>query len=745
MNGIKKAILLILAVLIAGCSDDATKRAAMAGDPKAQFEYALRIEAGNPEEANRLVLLAAAKGNTAAQYHLGRKLIADKQRRDTQEKGFYWLQKAAKGGNLAAQQYLPICHLRGLGTTADPRRAVAELKTPVGDLDLSACVELHRAMDDKTPAAIRTAVLETGVAKDSAECCLLLARHLSTGPNASKDSPRVRELLDKAVAAKHPEAMLLLGYRLINGIGMPPKPHKGIDLLLLAAEAGNHEAACELFWPLNTNRYSRKDPDRAFALLNKAQLAHHPRSYGLMARCYMFGMGTKKDEPKAVEFLRRGATHNDAECLEWLGNIMFAGSCGQQRNVSEALQHLDKAAKLGSVDAYERLFEAYKEIGDRAAARRSLEEGASRGNISCRVYLGMAHAYGDLGITASKAQALPHYLLAAEAGDRYAKYLAGEILISGKEVPKDLTKGVQLLKSAAAGNIYGAQYILAALFSRGVGVPQDAGQAYFWANIAASLNTEDENYSKLRDTLAKKLAAEELTKVQGMCRTWLARKSNDDSNNEETRASGGSGSGIILSSDGLVLTNHHVIAAGKTYTIMTADGKETPATLVAQDADLDVAVLRMQTKYVSNSFQSPPPLVSSSKAKSGEKVFTVGHPLAGILSVEPKYNEGTISALSGMQDDLHTMQISVPIQPGNSGGPLANARGEIIGIIVSTIDGGALLRQRDIMAQNINFAIKADPVREFLRANSIALPSYPSPTDPVEHVKSFAVKVIVTP
>jgi hypothetical protein len=87
----------------------------------------------------------------------------------------------------------------------------------------------------------------------------------------------------------------------------------------------------------------------------------------------------------------------------------------------------------------------------------------------------------------------------------------------------------------------------------------------------------------------------------------------------------------------------------------------------------------------------------------------------------------------------------VPIQPGNSGGPLANTKGEVVGLIVSTINGSALLRQNDIMAQNINFAIKADPIQEFLRANSIAIPTYPAPSDPVEHVKTFAVKVVVHP
>lgn len=746
MDGIKKASLLILTVVLAGCSDDATKRAALAGDAKAQLEYALRIENSNPEEANRLVLLSAAKGNTAAQYHLGKKLLSDRQRRDSHEKGFYWLQKAAKGGNLAAQQFLPICHLRGLGTRVDVKQAVAELRLPLGEIDLTACIELSRAPELEKNTELRTALLEKGLQLGSQDCGVMLAKQLSSGPNAGKENGRVRELLENAAAARHPEGMAALGYRMLNGIGMPPKPNKGIELLTQAAEAGNHDASCELFWPLMLGRYAKKNELKAFELVRKAQENHHPKAFGLVARCYMFGLGTAKDEHKAVDALRRGATYEDPECLEWLGNIFLKGDAGQQRSLAEAIFHLQRATKAGAVDAYRKLHEAHRESGDNRAALIALKDGAEAGDIDCRLLLGMAYGFGTLGESVDPAKALPHYLIAAEAGNPFGKYLAGELLLSGKDVAKDVPQAVKFLKSAAAGNVYGAQFLMAHLYEKGVGVPQDAGQAYFWANLAASLNTDDEDYAKFRDNLASRLNASDLTKVQGQCRTWLSRK-NTESSKEDTASGGkgGSGSGIIFTSDGLVLTNHHVTSAGSSYTVITSDGQEIPATIVAQDADLDVAVLRLRTRFTSKQFRNPPPLISSAKSRSGEKVFTVGHPLAGLLSSEAKYNEGTISALSGMKDDVHLMQISVPIQPGNSGGPLANTKGEVVGLIVSTINGSALLKQSDIMAQNINFAIKSDPIQEFLKANSLAIPAYPAPADPVEHVKAFSVKVVVHP
>ncbi len=746
MVGLRQVVLLLLALAMLGCPADSVKRAAVAGDPKAQYELALRVENTDPAEASRLLLLSAAKGNVAAQFHLGKKLVATKARTVDAEKGFYWLQKAAKAGHLPAQQFLPVCHLRGLGTRVDLAQAVAELRLPLGDLDLTTCIELSRAPGLEKNAELRTALLEKGLQLGSQDCAVMLAKQLSSGPNAGKENGRVRELLENAAAARHPEGMAALGYRMLNGIGMPPKPNKGIELLTQAAEAGNHDAACELFWPLMLGRYAKKNEQKAFELVRKAQENHHPKAFGLVARCYMFGMGTAKDEHKAVDALRRGATYEDPECLEWLGNIFLKGNAGQQRSLAEAIYHLQRATKAGAVDAYRKLHEAFRESGDNPAALKALQDGAQAGDIDCRLLLGMAYGFGTLGETVDQAKALPHYLVAAEAGNPFGKYLAGELLLYGKEVAKDVPQAVKFLKSAAIGNVYGAQYLMAHLYEKGMGVPQDAGQAYFWANLAASLNTDDEDYAKFRDRLALQLNAVELTKVQGQCRTWLSRK-NTESSKEETASGGkgGSGSGIIFTSDGLVLTNHHVTSAGSSYTVITSDGQEIPATLVAQDADLDVAVLRLRTRFTSKEFRTPPPLISSAKSRSGEKVFTIGHPLAGLLSSEAKYNEGTISALSGMKDDVHLMQISVPIQPGNSGGPLANHKGEVVGLIVSTINGSALLKQSDIMAQNINFAIKSDPIQEFLKANSVAVPTYPAPTDPVEHVKAFAVKVVVHP
>ena len=99
---------------------------------------------------------------------------------------------------------------------------------------------------------------------------------------------------------------------------------------------------------------------------------------------------------------------------------------------------------------------------------------------------------------------------------------------------------------------------------------------------------------------------------------------------------------------------------------------------------------------------------TSSKTKLGEDVFTLGFPLGEILGKSSKFSSGKINSLFGIQDDPRVYQISNPIQPGNSGGPLFNSNGEFIGIVFSSLNAKFFYENSDIIPQNVNFAIKSD-------------------------------------
>tara|TARA_B100000315_G_C14411094_1_gene511024 strand:+ start:376 stop:783 length:408 start_codon:yes stop_codon:yes gene_type:complete len=104
----------------------------------------------------------------------------------------------------------------------------------------------------------------------------------------------------------------------------------------------------------------------------------------------------------------------------------------------------------------------------------------------------------------------------------------------------------------------------------------------------------------------------------------------------------------------------------------------------------------------------------SSKMKAGDKVFTIGYPLPNILGQKPRYAQGVISATYGMNDDPTRFNISAPIQPGNSGGPLFNERDEVIGIVVSTANPKLTKSITGTNPQNVNFAVKSAYIIELI-------------------------------
>lgn len=156
---------------------------------------------------------------------------------------------------------------------------------------------------------------------------------------------------------------------------------------------------------------------------------------------------------------------------------------------------------------------------------------------------------------------------------------------------------------------------------------------------------------------------------------------------DKPKASGpiaGTGTGFFITADGYLLTNHHVVEDGGDISVRTDKG-DLPAKIVKVDKKNDLAVLKVEGKFAAL------PLLSSHKVGLGEKVFTLGFPRPKVQGFSPKITDGIISSVAGIQDDPRDFQISVPIQPGNSGGPLVDQYGNVIGVIVSKLSAKYLL------------------------------------------------------
>lgn len=174
------------------------------------------------------------------------------------------------------------------------------------------------------------------------------------------------------------------------------------------------------------------------------------------------------------------------------------------------------------------------------------------------------------------------------------------------------------------------------------------------------------------------------------------------------------GSGIFVNTDGLILTNNHVAGACKTLLVKAYNAAPTTGVLEAVDPRNDLALVRTHAGYGVPAVFRP----ESKPPRLGESVGVVGYPLAGLLSSEPKATFGQINSVAGMNNDYTLLQISAPIQPGNSGGPVLGEDGSVVGIVVSTASP-ALIAKIGTVPQNINFAIRGEIAQIFMNAHGV--------------------------
>lgn len=168
----------------------------------------------------------------------------------------------------------------------------------------------------------------------------------------------------------------------------------------------------------------------------------------------------------------------------------------------------------------------------------------------------------------------------------------------------------------------------------------------------------------------------------------------------------GAGSGVVLTTDGYIVTNYHVINGARQITVTTNDGTQYDATLIGSDASNDIAVLKVDAKGL-----TPAVLGDSDSLKVGDPVLAIGNPL-GTLS--GTVTDGIISALERQVtidgNAMTLLQTSAAVNPGNSGGGLFNASGELIGIVNAKSSSDSSGNSVD----NIGFAIPINSVKTII-------------------------------
>ena len=190
-----------------------------------------------------------------------------------------------------------------------------------------------------------------------------------------------------------------------------------------------------------------------------------------------------------------------------------------------------------------------------------------------------------------------------------------------------------------------------------------------------------------------------------------------DKSDQNVRATG---SGIVISKDGYVITNYHVVdeAKGGLMVEITREGvtKNFKATVIRSDKDNDVAILKIDDPDFKPYTKIQYAFKESGSTDVGSIVYTIGFPLAlAGMGKEAKFTDGKISAKTGYNNAINSYQTTVPVQPGNSGGPLFDEKGKLVGIVNAKITE----------ADNVSYAIKLNYVKNVIDilSETIELPN----------------------
>ena len=177
------------------------------------------------------------------------------------------------------------------------------------------------------------------------------------------------------------------------------------------------------------------------------------------------------------------------------------------------------------------------------------------------------------------------------------------------------------------------------------------------------------------------------------------------------------GSGFFVNDNGYLVSNYHVIEICQAVGV-PLDGQIFPVKILASDIVNDLIVGKIELNG-----KNPYLSINTEGAYLGDNVLAAGFPLDNDLSESIKVTRGIVSSMSGMGNNYSQYQIDAAVQGGNSGGPLLDDKGTVVGVVVSQIDKVRYLAEENYIPENVNFAVKSQNLDIFLKANSVPLPN----------------------
>lgn len=394
--------------------------------------------------------------------------------------------------------------------------------------------------------------------------------------------------------------------------------------------------------------------------------------------CYDQGKGLQQNYEKAAEWFMKAAEQGNADAQWLLGNYYLTGK-GVSKNAREAINLYHKAAEQGSPEA--------------------------------EFMLGGCYAAG-VTVPQDYNKAAEWFFRSAKRGYSKAQHQLGIFYMAGHGVQQDDKQALKWFRKSAEQGFAAGQFSYGGSVFIGKGTTKNKSEGYKWIYLAAM-----QDYEKAKSALPgieKLMSKQQISQAQESAKSFEpieVTETNEDNpkNTDGSLPPKATGTGFFITENGFLITNRHVVDGVGDVRLATNAGLIS-AKVVKIDRANDLALLKAEGKF------SALPITASRSVKLGAPVATVGFPNINIQGFSPKLSKGEVASLSGATDDPRYFQISVPLQPGNSGGALVDERGNVVGVVSAKLDAATALATSGALPENVNYAIKSSFLLGFLES-----------------------------
>ncbi len=398
----------------------------------------------------------------------------------------------------------------------------------------------------------------------------------------------------------------------------------------------------------------------------------------LVGFTYKIGNGVKQSSVKSAHYFKKACFGGIPSACNALG-IQYKYGLGVKQSYSKSRDVLEKACKKKYSEACFTLATFYDD--------------------------------GE-GVKQNYKKAIDYYRKSCYGGYNVACLNLSLMYINGNGVKKNYKTAINMVTKVAKDGNPNAQWLLGNMYMDGLGTDKNYIQSYAWINLSIK-NGLDKGKSdltklKLKMTIQQIQIAQNYNPVNQGTPPKPRLKPQQEPKIPVAKTKEPiiyTGTGFFVSAS-TILTNNHVAKGCKKLDIVRK-GYRSGATLIANDVNNDLALLK--TDQPNNSFLK---FKTGKGIRLGKDILVLGYPLGDLLGSSLKLTTGNISSLTGLSDDTTRLQISAPVQPGNSGGPLLDKSGNVVGVVYAKL-------AKRFSAENVNLAIKANVAQMFLDINHV--------------------------